>query len=423
MKVWSEKLAEEKIFRFRSLSKENQNRLILFLNKSFPPEVYEKQILYRRRALNNLVSRRNILLKVEQYYPECISINDIDSFVSDLKEYAIIFTAGGEGERLRLSLKNQGITQDKLHDFTKATFPLPDFYLDFGTLQINLCLISSICRNNNVNIPVIVSTGPERSVTARVITKIIHNQNHFGLKNLRIIHQDERLHFTLEEQIVYTFVNKHPRPVTHPDETGGPIMKLKKSTSQNPESTLVWLKKSGCNKIILLQATALYNPDLIFKIASAGKNYDGLGVGIKRDSFPDNDPYGTYILIEKDRKMKLIIAEQEERNKSTLSIIDPHNNSYLPYNTGIYAFNIDLISINDLPDYATPPKEILPDIAKSAKIGYSATDIISYANKPGVLTVPKNSFCVMKNINDIKRLSLLSKKFGLHNICREIHES
>ena len=86
---------------------------------------------------------------------------------------------------------------------------------------------------------------------------------------------------------------------------------------------------------------------------------------------------------------------------------------YLPYNTGFYVFDISLIKENSLPDYATPPKEIVPEIEKSPKIGYAATDIISFANKPAVLTIPKDSFGVLKECEDLKKLAEIGKKYSL----------
>ena len=382
----------------------------------------EEQLLQHRKALHNLEANRNILSNVKQLYPECISGNDVKASKEDISGYAVLLTAGGEGERLHTSLRKQGVPALQLRNFTKATFALPDFFADFGTLHINLSLIAKLGRDHEITIPVIVSTGPKNSATARLIPSIIKRYNSFGIKHLRIINQEERIHFTRDEKIVCTFVNNEPKVITNPDETGGPVMKLKKQLPGKMESTLDWLVTLGCNKIILLQATALYNPAIIPIIASAGKEYDGLGIGIQRKSFPEDDPYGSFILIEKNKRQKLIIAEQEVRDKETLSLTDPENN-FLPFNTGFYAFDINLIQNTTLPEYATPPKEILPGLQKSPKTGYAATDILSLAKKPAVLTIPQDSFGVIKKAEDLMQLSKLGRKFGLDKMCKHIYES
>ncbi len=419
MNVWSKELAIKRIFRFDDLSESDRSTLLSFLDKSLPTDIVEEQLLHRRKALRNLEAGRNLLSNVKQLYPECTFSNDMKVSREDIFGYAILLTAGGEGERLYTSLRKQGVPARQLHNFTKATFALPDFFPGFGTLHINLSLISKLCRDHSFDIPVVVSTGPEDSATARLIPSIINGHNSFGIKHLRIINQEERIHFTRDEKIVCTFVNNKPKVITNPDETGGPVMKLKKQLPGEKESTLDWLVTLGCNKIILLQATAIYNPAVIPIIASAGKKYDGLGIGIQRKTFHEDDPYGTFILIEKNKRKKLIIAEQEVRDRETLSLTDSENN-YLPFNTGFYAFDIRLIQHTTLPEYATPPKEILPGLPKSPKTGYAATDIISLAKKPAVLTIPRDSFGVIKKAEDLMRLSKLGRKFGLDKLCKYI---
>lgn len=419
--LWTTESAADTIAQFDELGYPVKQELIAFLNSAFPPETYEQHRLKRRKALDNLKSGRMILADAIQSYPETIDAADISASLHNLAGYAIMLTAGGEGERLRISLGKQGYTQEQLKDFTKATFPLPGFHGSLGALQINLCLIAHFCRQSQIDIPVIVSTGPQDSTTARVIPRVLREQGFFGLKNCRVIVQEERLHLTQEEKIAYTIAAGLARPVTNPDETGGPLMKLKQPGPDEEDTALAWLVSLGCKKIILLQATALYMPELILKMASNGKKYDGVGVGIQRAAFPEDDPYGTYVLVEKQGREKLIIAEKEVRNDTTRTLRHPRTGAYLPFNTGFYVFDVDLIRNNDLPDYATPPKEVLPGFPRSPKIGYAATDLMGLARNPAVLVVPEDAFAVIKNAEDLARLTALAKAAGLDAMCRKMN--
>ena len=107
-----------------------------------------------------------------------------------------------------------------------------------------------------------------------------------------------------------------------------------------------------------------------------------------------------------------------DTNHETLSLRDPETGNYLPLNTGFYVFSRSLLASCDLPDYATPPKEILPDMERAPKIGYAATDILSLAHNPAILTVSESSFGVIKNADDLDRLAAHGKKFGLYDICQ-----
>jgi len=185
-------------------------------------------------------------------------------------------------------------------------------------------------------------------------------------------------------------VDDVPKPITHPDETGGPLMKLKKERNGPEGSVLEWLRRLGCEKILLLQATGLYEPGMLFCLAAALKHHDCVGAGIFRARFDAADPFGTYVATVKDSMEKVVIVEQEIRNEKTMRIKDPSETFFLPYNTGLYAFSIDMLMQADLPDYATPPKEILPHIPRSPKIGYAATDLFALSKKPAVLSIPVN---------------------------------
>ena len=96
-----------------------------------------------------------------------------------------------------------------------------------------------------------------------------------------------------------------------------------------------------------------------------------------------------------------IILEQEVRNEETRQIKDNSGEYYLPFNTGFYAFDSELLKKSDLPDYATPPKEILPELPRSPKIGYAATDIFPLAGNPVILTVEPNMYRVLKTVEDL----------------------
>ena len=122
----------------------------------------------------------------------------------DLEGCAVVLTAGGEGERLKTSLLARGISESDLKDFTKATWPLPGFFGDYGALQANLRLLSVLAKRNGLTLPVIVTTGPAGSTTARVIPEVLRRHENFGLERVLTVEQDERLHFTLDEKMALT---------------------------------------------------------------------------------------------------------------------------------------------------------------------------------------------------------------------------
>ncbi len=417
---WTCGSAQEKIYAFEHLSPSQKKALIGYLNKRFPPAVYRQHRKNKANALKNLNAALNLLHESTQHFPKCISSDEIKLEDYCLNSFGIVLTAGGEGERLRLSLQKQGISDVALKSFTKATFPLPQFYKDFGTLHINLCLISSLSKKYNCHIPVVVTTGPEGSTSARVITDLIDHYSNFGLKHLKILFQSERLHLTPDDQFAYILRDDIPYPVTHPDETGGPIMKLKEADLVTDKSTLDWLSEHGCHKVIVLQGTAVYNQELIQMMAAAAKNYDGLGVGIFRKNFSEEDPYGSFVALNDLDKEKLYIIEKDIRTTNTSQLKDPSEKYFLPLNTGFYVLDSELLRQSHLPDYATPLKEILPQLPRSPKIGYAATDILPLAKKTAILAIKGNYYGVIKDAADLERLSKLAIDFGLKNICHDI---
>lgn len=419
MDSWTVESAKKTVLDFEKLLLDQQNGLVAFLNQKFPPWLYVHQRELWARALINTKNAKQVLSGAVQKFPPYLN-NGILHRPEDLAKCAIVLTAGGDGERLKKSLIARGTSESALQNFTKATYPLPGFYGDFGALHANLCLVSSLNKKYGLHLPVVVTTGPAGSTTARVIPEILKKYGHFGLEHLTVVEQDERLHLSLEGKIVFSIIDNMARPMTNPDETGGPLMKLKKERNGPEGSVLEWLRRLGCEKILLLQATGLYEPGLLFCLAAALKHHDCVGAGIFRTRFDAADPFGTYVATVKDSMEKVVIVEQEIRNEKTMRVKDPSGTFFLPYNTGLYAFSIDMLMQADLPDYATPPKEILPHIPRSPKIGYAATDLFALSKKPAVLSIPREWFEVIKNADDLEKLSLLGKRFGIDKICEGI---
>lgn len=418
MEVWTLEALKSATNNFEKLSDTQKTNFQNYMNSHFPPSVYSNHLKFRHVALQNSNSARNALSDSQQQFPSIVKWESVQSSPKALKDHALIFTAGGEGERLRLSLLKQGVAASELEDFTKATFYLPEFFKKYGTLQINLAMVASFCTTYNIDIPVIVTTGPQGSITARVIPEILKKYSNFGLKNVKVIEQDERIHFSADEKIVWQTVDSQTVPVTNPDETGGPLMKLKEKCAGSV-SVLDWLEQLGCKRSIVVQATALYDQRLLPLMAEALKGHDCLAVGILRNAFPPTDPFGTFVTLKGKSQSKTMILEQDVRNDSTREIVDPTGKNYLPFNTGFYAFENSLLKDNDLPHFATPPKEVLPELPKSPKIGYAATDIVPAATNPVILTIDPEMFGVLKTADDLKVLSDLGRKYGLDNICRE----
>ncbi len=416
MDSWTLDTLQQVTSNLHLFNKEQQSEFLALMNSKFPPEIYRLHLQRRREALNLINSSRDTLNNATQLFPPFIKWTDIEASPEALNGFALVFTAGGEGERLRLSLIEKGYDKSALNNFTKATFPLPGFYQDFGTLQTNLAMVSSFCKFLKIDIPVIVTTGPHGSITAKVIPEILREKDNFGLSSIKVIPQDERLHFTMDEKILCCETYGRLSPLTQPDETGGPLMMLKKKDNSG-KSTLDWLYNHNCSKLIVVQATALYDQRLLPIIANALGNHDCLGIGILRENFPTKDPFGTFVTIMKKNQKKLLILEQNVRNDATLSLKDPSGKYHLPFNTGFYAFKSELLINNDLPDYATPPKETLPGYQRSPKIGYAATDLLPLANDPIILTIESQMFGVLKTADDLEMLAESGRRFGLDKIC------
>jgi len=433
MNTWTIDTLRDVVCNWDQLDESAVNDFLELMNQRFPPDVFNDHLGKRRRALENVVVSKKLLDGAAQSFPDAVSYQSLNSSFDDMAGFAIVFTAGGEGERLRLSLLDRGVPAESLQDFTKATYPLKGFYEDFGALQINLAMVGWICRQHKLDIPVIVTTGPEGSITDRVIPEILKKHNNFGLSYVKVVSQDERLHFTVDEKIAVQLTSGSPSPVTQPDETGGPLMKLKQKGAAggintngkdstdcisriNTTSTLQWLANLGCDKLLVVQGTAIYEPKMLAYMSSAAKGHDCVGVGIPRSGFDAKDPFGTFVCVDKDGRRKVCIIEQDIRNDETRTIINKDTGAYLPFNTGLYAIDRRLLEDNDLPDYATPPKEVIPGIPRSPKIGYAATDILPSAKRPLILTVSPDMYAVIKTAEDLETMSATAVRFGLREM-------
>lgn len=417
--TWTDEMCEKFIDRYDSLTSDQKQHLISILDSKFPPEVYDIHKSRRHKAFENETRSRRMLDGAVQFYPELICVGESPG-PEALKGCAVVLTAGGEGERLRLSLQDLGYSGEDLKDFTKATFKLPDFHKDFGALQTNIALFASICRQTGIDIPVVVTTGPKGSTTDRLIPDALAKHGNFGLKNLLVTAQEERLHLTADDKIAWRSAAGIIEPVTHPDETGGPLMSLKQPLAGRGRTPLEHLSDPGVEKILVLQATALYNPALVYALAGTDNRFDFIGAGILRESFEKDDPYGTYVGIETNGGRNVAIIEQAIRNDTTRTLKNSAGTHFLPYNTGFYAFDITLLKNADLPDYATPPKEILPELERTPKVGYAATDLITLAERPAVLAVEPDWFAVIKRAEDLETLAKLGRLHGLDRVCSEV---
>ena len=164
--------------------------------------------------------------------------------------------------------------------------------------------------------------------------------------------------------------------------------------------------------MLILQGTAIYEPQLLLKIAVAAQKYEILGVGIARETFADNDPYGTFVIAKEDNKSTLIIAEKDIRNNDTLLLQNQRDNTFLPFNTGFYAVSLKHLH-NSFPHYASPNKTILPGIDPAPKIGYAATDLLGFSDQCGVLLIDPTQYKVIKSAEDIVELSKTVTTFSL----------
>ncbi|MGM0444274.1 MAG: hypothetical protein ACQEQV_08820 [Fibrobacterota bacterium] len=407
MSDWTEERLKQGVFKYSTLSGATKEAVAAAVRQYCSWQEYMDQAAFTERAVSNTKASRELLNTVKQEYPQTVPEENIPAAVESLREYGVLIMAGGEGERLRQSLINEGANPDDLQDFTKATYPLPGLDRPWGALQVNLHVLSRM----SPNIPVIVTTGPAGTTTARVIPEIIRKNNNFGLKNLRIIAQNERLHLTRDRQIAWEQTESGIRIVTNPDETGGPIMKLREKDDAG-RSTLEYLRRLGCSRIIVLQGTAVYRREMLLHMAAAGNRFDAMGIGIERTTFGENDPYGTFILANDGNREVLRIIEKDVRNRQTRDMTNDAG-KHLPFNTGFYVFRRDLLEHTPLPEYAVSGKTVLAGIPKAPKTGYAATDVLGLTETSGVLTVNPESFSVIKRSEDLAAVAEAIQRYGL----------
>ena len=110
-----------------------------------------------------------------------------------------------------------------------------------------------------------------------------------------------------------------------------------------------------------------YDQRLLPLMAAAARGHDCMAVGILRENFPENDQFGAQVSLVKNSTRRLAIVEQTVRNETTRKLKDPSGAWHLPLNTGFYAIDAKLLTKGSLPDYATPPKELLPGLPRSPK--------------------------------------------------------
>ncbi len=394
---------------------ENEIAILLeYLNENCPLNSFLRELEERKIALKNMEETTRLLENATQKFPKAYDFSEIVFDENSLKKVAFFFTAGGEGQRLAQSLNKNDI--NFLENFTKATIEIKDFPEKFGTLMINLSIVKSLSDTYKIDFPVIISLGPKGSTTSKVIPKEIDSFNNFGLKNIHYILQGERLHLSNEEKISLEIKNGEIKLAKNPDESGGPL----KAFYDNKE-LIKNLEEKGVSKILIIQGTGIFNPDILKNTASIKANHDCYILGLPRQKFEKSDQLGTIELIEKNGTKTLRILEAHSINDTTREIQNAEKTKFLPANTGMFLFDLALFS-KKLPIsfYATAPKEISFSKKIAPKIGYSATDFTVFAENPAVIIISSGDFAVLKNVENMEDLSALGKKFGLIKLCEKI---
>ena len=90
MDTWSHRLAEKRIYDFTKLNVDQKDFLITMLNQRFPPSVYEKHRLQRRRAQQNLSTTQQLLERAQQKFPHCIQSTTVSLESVSLAGYGIV---------------------------------------------------------------------------------------------------------------------------------------------------------------------------------------------------------------------------------------------------------------------------------------------------------------------------------------------
>ncbi len=338
--------------------------------------------------------------------PKPISFPEIaesgSSFSLDaFKNTAIILTAGGEGERLKKSLLDAGTAPEELKDFTKATWPLDGKTKAASTLGYNLLLLRAIARALGQKLPVIVTMGSEGSDTARLLPPYLAPYNDEYL-DIITVSQGERLHLTTTGRLVL-LAEPDLRAAVNPDETGGPFMALKNPHERDKEGLIHYLLEKGMTNCLALQAIAIVKPLLMSSLAAALKTADVAVLGVKRDSFPESDPFGTIVSLREEAGERTVIVEAHNRWPALYELKDKEH-GFLPYNSGMYAFKTALLAGAALPDFICPPKIITAELPPAGKSGYAATDLLSLSSKVALCLTSADSFAVFKSLADRENL-------------------
>lgn len=339
---------------------------------------------------------QRLLADATQSYPPVREEPIPDFEPAHLENVAIVFTAGGDGERLRESLLKSGAaSREALGDFTKATWHLQG--LKCGTLELDLrVLAASIKRHSLKNIVVIVTTGPPGSVTHRVIPELLAQQDNFGLgDSLMVVSQGERLHFSNDGKIVWRRDPGGLKVMTQPDESGGPLMAMNSPPlGQSGDSVLSRMRSRGIEALMLLQGTSVYRTGVVEKIASAlatarTRGVQLIGSGQLRPFMEgkdwSKDKGGTYVEVRPGFRgeKEVHILESFERTEASLKVTDEKSAYFAPNNTGYYGFDLKLLDGLALPDYATDPKGfdgLEGEVEKAVKVGYAATHVLPLAS-------------------------------------------
>ncbi len=414
MHTWTRDNAVDYIEGFDELGDDEKRALLTYLNDHFPPSAYESHRDARRRARQNIRAVQQEVESAVAAYPPYILDKDIPHTHNALEGCAVVLTAGGDGERLKQSLVAQGASPHALAGYTKATFPLPERAGNVSTLELNLHHIASIAQSAGTEIPLLVTTGPPGSTTARVIPSLLKEKSHFGLSWCRTLAQQARLHLTEQDKIAVAHTPEGPRPVTHPDETGGPLMRLKKPwNSRSDTSILDELASQGVDRLIILQATAVYHPHLITALAQISRTHDVVGVGIRGDNAEMIASLGVYVALEKENDRIIRVLDPHYRNAAIDSMKDETGTWFLPCNTGLYACRLKTLAQGSLPDFCTSGKEVLPHLPKAPKTGYAATDLMSLSHSATIIVTEADKFAVIKKAKDLSEVARAAKRFGL----------
>ncbi|HMD67783.1 MAG TPA: hypothetical protein VKF42_02825, partial [Chitinivibrionales bacterium] len=105
MDLWTSAEARRCVANYDALSAPQKSSLLDILNKQFPPPIYREHRSRQEAALRNAESCKTMLDGAEQTFPALIMQSEVRGAPADLAGYAVVLTAGGDGERLRAGLQ------------------------------------------------------------------------------------------------------------------------------------------------------------------------------------------------------------------------------------------------------------------------------------------------------------------------------